>query len=100
MSHIEESIVNRTLGSHLPRKSPEAYRTPQNSGASGTIDATDRYFALSPEGTKIAVPKELFIALSDFMRTRKCPGSITIEFQCDQIVVVEAVARKTYATRL
>jgi hypothetical protein len=54
------------------------------------------YLATSPSGTSLHIPKELFVALSDFMQTRKCPGSITIQFRKGEIVCVEAVAKKTY----
>lgn len=54
------------------------------------------YLATSPNGTALHIPKELFVALSDFMQTRKCPGSITIQFRKGEIVCVEAVAKKTY----
>lgn len=54
------------------------------------------YLATSPSGTTVHIPKELFVALSDFMQTRKCPGSITIQFRKGEIVCVEAVAKKTY----
>jgi hypothetical protein len=54
------------------------------------------YHAVSPSGSKLNIPKELFIALSDFIKTRKCPGSITIQFRRGEIVCVEAVAKKTY----
>jgi hypothetical protein len=54
------------------------------------------YLATSPSGTTLHIPKELFVALSDFMQTRKCPGSITIQFRKGEIVCVEAVAKKTY----
>jgi len=56
----------------------------------------EQYLATSPNGTKLEIPKELFVALSDFMKTRKCPGSITIQFRRGEIVCVEAVAKKTY----
>jgi hypothetical protein len=64
-------------------KSPEPTGEPQ-------------YIATSPNGTKLSIPKELFVALSDFIKTRKCPGSITIQFRQGEIVCVEAVAKKTY----
>jgi hypothetical protein len=54
------------------------------------------YFAVAPDGGKLPIPKELFIAISDFMKTRKCPGSITIQFRCGDIVCVEAVAKRTF----
>ena len=55
-----------------------------------------QYHAIAPSGSKLNIPKELFIALSDFIKTRKCPGSITIQFRRGEIVCVEAVAKKTY----
>jgi hypothetical protein len=54
------------------------------------------YMATSPAGTTLSIPKELYVALSDFMMTRKCPGSITIQFRRGEIICVEAVAKKTY----
>ena len=59
----------------------------------------ERYFVTSPSGTKLHIPKELYVALADFMKTRKCPGSITIQFRRGEIVCVEAVAKKTYRGR-
>lgn len=59
-------------------------------------DSEPAYLATSPSGTTLHIPKELFVALSDFMQTRKCPGSITIQFRKGEIVCVEAVAKKTY----
>lgn len=59
-------------------------------------DATGRYFMLSPDGSNMTIPKELYVALSDFIKTRKCPGSITIQFRSGGIICVEAVAKKTF----
>jgi len=64
-------------------------------GPSGTAPE-GQYVATSPSGTQLTIPKELFVALTDFMKTRKCPGSITIQFRAGEIVCVEAVAKKTY----
>ena len=55
-----------------------------------------RYLAVSPKGTCVEIPKELFIALSDFLETRKYPGSISIQFRCGEIICVEAAAKKRY----
>jgi len=60
------------------------------------VDPGDNYFAISPNGMQILIPKELFIALSDFIKTRKCPGSISIQFRGGEIICVEAIAKKTY----
>lgn len=54
------------------------------------------YFAASPNGTQVSIPKELFVAFSDFIKTRKCPGSIAIQFRGGEITCVEALSRKTY----
>ena len=54
------------------------------------------YFAISPNGTQVPITRELFVAFTDFMKTRKCPGSIAIQFRSGEITCVEALARKTY----
>lgn len=59
-------------------------------------DEEGQYAAVSPCGNRLPVPRELFIALSDFMKTRKCAGSISIQFRTGEIVCVESVAKKTY----
>lgn len=59
-------------------------------------ESKSQYLALSPTGTRFDIPKELFVALDDFIKTRKCPGSITIQFRRGDIVCVEALAKKTY----
>jgi len=59
-------------------------------------DREQKYVAISPTDMALHIPKELFVALSDFMKTRKCPGSITIQFRRGEIICVEAVAKKTY----
>lgn len=62
----------------------------------GAAASEGKYFALSPKGTHVEIPKELFIALSDFLATRKCAGAINIQFRSGEIVCVEAVAKKRY----
>jgi len=59
-------------------------------------DAPRQYEAISPKGIHISIPRELFVALSDFMMTRKCPGSITIQFRNGEILCVEALTKKTF----
>jgi hypothetical protein len=71
--------------------------SPKTSPAGEQSDVEqEQYLALSPSGTRLQIPKELFVALSDFMKTRKCPGSITIHFRKGEIICVEAIAKKTY----
>ena len=60
------------------------------------LEPEGKYVAVSPHGTQVEIPKELFIALSDFIKTRKCPGAITIQFRGGEIVCVEAAAKKRY----
>jgi hypothetical protein len=57
---------------------------------------TEKYVAVSPKGVHISIPKELFVALSDFIKTRKCPGSITLQFRGGEILGMESLAKKTY----
>ncbi len=54
------------------------------------------YRLLGPDGKSLLIPKELYIAFSDFIRTRKYPGSITVQFREGAITCVEAMSRKTY----
>jgi len=63
-------------------------------------EPAEQYMATSPKGVGIPIPKELFVALSDFIKTRKCPGSITIQFRSGEILCVESVAKKTYRNNL
>ena len=75
-----------------PIPSLQLARTPHTPEAS----SEGKYVAVSPHGAEIEIPKELFVALQDFMKTRKSPGSITIQFRGGEITCVEAVAKKTY----
>jgi len=61
-----------------------------------STDSAGKYVAVSPKGVHIPIPKELFVALSDFIATRKYPGSITIQFRSGEIICVESMAKKTY----
>lgn len=60
------------------------------SGVRGT------YVAISPEGTKLEIPKELFTVLCDFMEFRKDAGSIVVHFRNGGIAGLEAVIKKRY----
>jgi hypothetical protein len=67
----------------------------RGSVAAGTAQEA-KYFAVSPKGTHLEIPKELFIALSDFLETRKYPGAISIQFRSGEIICIEAAAKKRY----
>lgn len=64
------------------------------------VEPAGKYEAVSPKGVRLNIPKELFVALSDFIKTRKCPGSITIQFRAGEILCVESVAKKTYRSNV
>jgi len=74
---------------HAPLGANKLAKPPQ-------ADDEGKYLATAPGGTQLQIPKELFVALSDFIKTRKSPGSITIQFRRGEIVCVEAVSKKTY----
>jgi hypothetical protein len=78
-----------------PAKAAVSASERQNYTAS-QFGVKSQYFAVSPDGDQVPIPKELFVAFLDFMKTRKCPGSIAIEFRSGEITCVEALARKTY----
>lgn len=73
-----------------PANSPAPGRNPKSENIAGEC------LAVSPDGKQIPVPREFFTALSDFLRTRKYPGSIKIEFHDERIIGLEAVLRKKY----
>lgn len=92
----EGKIYNRPLpASSSAVPAPE--QRPQATG-NGTAqsDMKSGYFVASPNGVQVPIPKELYVAFSDFIKTRKCPGSIAIQFRSGEITCVEALARKTY----
>ena len=84
---------NGEAHNHAPLESD---RLPKEEEREPEAGREEQYVATAPNGTKLQIPKELFVALSDFMKTRKCPGSITIQFRRGEIVCVEAIAKKTY----
>jgi hypothetical protein len=75
---------------------PESSKVARSEEQEPESEREELYLATSPSGSKLQIPKELFVALSDFMKTRKYPGSITIQFRRGEIICVEAVAKKTY----
>ena len=72
----------------------------ENVASVSRSELTGQYVAVSPKGVTVTIPKELFVALSDFIKTRKCPGSVTIQFRKGEILCVESVAKKTYKNNL
>jgi hypothetical protein len=93
-----DTRLQNSKGPSSPGKEGDTLIAPlsTNGSAEPEQDESGRYFVLAPDGTTMTIPKELYVALSDFMKTRKCPGSITIQFRAGGIVCVEAVAKKTF----
>jgi hypothetical protein len=93
----DTKIYNRALqtnSSVAPSCEPRPQET--SNGGAAELDGKNRYFIASPNGLQVTIPKELYVAFSDFIKTRKCPGSIAIQFRSGEITCVEALARKTY----
>jgi hypothetical protein len=92
----DTKIYDRAARSSPAVPPSEEKPTVQRNGGTAEIEAKNGYFAASPNGTQVPIPKELYVAFSDFIKTRKCPGSIAIQFRSGEITCVEALARKTY----
>jgi len=60
--------------------------------------SAESYAAVSSAETELPIPKELFIALREFLETKKCAGSITLQFRCGRIISVESWTKKTYSS--
>jgi hypothetical protein len=54
------------------------------------------YMAVSPEGAKIEIPKELFTVLCDFLQLRKDAGSMVVHFRNGGVAGLEALIKKRY----
>lgn len=94
MSDIRAYFPGRTV--QLSKGSEPEASALQSNKPPAEQAAEPQYVATSPSGAKVNIPKELFVALSDFIKTRKSPGSIVIQFRRGEIICVEAVAKKTY----
>ena len=90
--------VSQTSVDGQPRN--DCASLPMSKLAGSSRSDSSRYVAVSPKGVSVTIPKELFVALSDFIKTRKCPGSITIQFRSGEILCVESVAKKTYRSNV
>ena len=69
-----------------------------NAGSSTSRGAATRAgcMAISPDGRQIEIPKELFLALWDFLEGGKAAGSITLQFRDGTLSCLEAVAKKKF----
>lgn len=96
MSDIRAYLPGRTIQLSKGSEPECGASTLQSNKVPAEQAAEPQYVATSPSGAKVTIPKELFVALSDFIKTRKSPGSIVIQFRRGEIICVEAVAKKTY----
>ncbi|HKD82412.1 MAG TPA: hypothetical protein VKH81_22175 [Candidatus Angelobacter sp.] len=60
------------------------------------IRSNRRYLLMSPDGTEIEVPPELFRAINDFMVGRKDAGSMVVHFRNGGVAGLETVIKKKY----
>jgi hypothetical protein len=72
----------------------------QSNGGAAELDSKTKYLVVAPNGMQVPIPKELYVAFCDFIKTRKYPGSIAIQFRSGEITCVEALARKTYRNNI
>jgi hypothetical protein len=99
VSAMPEKSIYTTNTAPNPAHQHDGDKAPIDISTAAATPATAReakYFAVSPKGTHVEIPKELFIALSDFLETRKYPGAINIQFRSGEIICVEAIAKKRY----
>jgi hypothetical protein len=54
------------------------------------------YMAVSPEGAKVDIPKELFTVLFDFIELRKDAGSMVVHFRNGGVAGLEVLIKKRY----
>jgi hypothetical protein len=54
------------------------------------------YLVVAPDGDRVEIPRELFLALYDFLLGSKASGSVTIHFRNGGVAGVEALVKKTY----
>lgn len=98
----DTKIYNRAVQANSSGSSyeqrPQGQNNSTNNGNGGMTesDSKNKYLVVAPNGMQVPIPKELYVAFSDFIKTRKCPGSIAIQFRSGEITCVEALARKTY----
>jgi len=55
-----------------------------------------QYAVVSPDGSRIEIPKELFRALWDFVKGDKSSGTVTIQFRNGGVAGLEALVKRTY----
>ena len=59
-------------------------------------DSRLQYAVVSPDGSRIEIPKELFAVLWDFIKGNKSSGTVTIRFRNGGVAGLEALFKRTY----
>jgi hypothetical protein len=54
------------------------------------------HLVVSPDGSRVSIPKELFGALADFLQGSKQTGALVIQFRNGGVAGLEALIKKTY----
>jgi hypothetical protein len=99
----EKNDLGQGMESHnLPFREPRTGRSiggPRSTISTNPTLAKDkrpRYYANSPEELQVAIPKELFTALWDFLEGERPAGSVIIHFRNGGIAGLEALIKKHY----
>lgn len=58
--------------------------------------SASQYAVVSPDGSQVPIPRELFAALADFLQGSKPTGSLVIQFRNGGVAGLEAMIKKTY----
>lgn len=61
-----------------------------------SLGSKESYLVISPEGNQVESPKELYMALWDFLQGSKCSDSITIQFRSGGVTGLEASVKGTH----
>lgn len=100
MSQISRPAVESPPAGSMAGKATMRNSTVQESRTATLNNTNGCCRAVSPDGREVVIPQELFAVFAEFMKTKKCPGSVTIDFRCDQIVEVKTLTKKRFSSKL
>ncbi len=55
-----------------------------------------QHVVVSPDGSQISIPRELFDALADFLQGSKPTGALVIQFRNGGVAGLEALIKRIY----
>lgn len=95
---LGQGMDSHNLSFREPRtaRSIDSLRSPISTNPRLAKDKRPGYFANSPEELQVAIPKELFTALWDFLEGERPAGSVTIHFRNGGVAGLEALIKKHY----